>query len=141
MLELFREKKPDGVSISTYAAAREEHVLAAIHAGVKFIMIEKPLALSLKAIAHMESEAKKYGARLFVNFQRRYGAPFRWAKETVQSGKIGKVFHIELRQPCSNSLDFGPHFITARYFSSMKKCLFRLPLRLTECTKSPGMEC
>ena len=116
MQELFRKEKPDGVTISTYAAAREEHVIAAIHAGVKFILVEKPLALSLKAMAHMESEAKKYGARLFVNFQRRYGAPFRWAKETVQSGKIGKVFHIELRQPCSNSLDFGPHFINSALF-------------------------
>jgi len=127
MLELFRQEKPDGVTISTYAAAREEHVIAAIHAGVKFILIEKPLALSLKAIAHMESEAKKYGVRLFVNFQRRFGAPFQWAKEAVQSGKIGKVFHIELRQPCSNSLDFGPHFINSALFFIGEK----MPLSLT----------
>ena len=116
MMELYRNEKPDGVTISTYAAAREEHVLAAIHAGVKFIFVEKPLALSLKAISNMEREAKKYGARLFVNFQRRYGAPFQWAKDAVLSGKIGKVFHIQLRQPCSNSLDFGPHFINSALF-------------------------
>ncbi len=117
MNELFQKEQPDGVTISTYAAAREEHVITAIHAGVKFILVEKPLALSLKAIGHMESEAQKYGARLFVNFQRRYGAPFRWAKEAVLSGKIGKVLHIDLRQPFSNSLDFGPHFInSALYF-------------------------
>ena len=127
MLELFEKEKPDGVTISTYAAAREEHVIAAIHAGVKFILIEKPLALSLKAISHMESEAKKYGTRLFVNFQRRYGAPFQWAKETVASGKIGKVFHIELRQPCSNSLDFGPHFINSALFFIGEK----MPVSLT----------
>ena len=116
MRELFQKEKPDGVTISTYAAAREGHVVAAIQAGVKFILIEKPMALSLKAISRMEREAEKYGARLFVNFQRRYGAPFQWAKEAVHSGKIGRVFHIELRQPCSNSLDFGPHFINSALF-------------------------
>lgn len=127
MLELYQKEKPDGVTICTYAAAREEHVIAAIHAGVKFIFIEKPLALSLKAISHMESEAKKYGARLFVNFQRRYGAPFRWAKEAVLSGKLGKVFHIDLLQPCSNSLDFGPHFINSALFFIGEK----MPVSLT----------
>ena len=115
--EMLKQEKPDGVTISTYAPAREEHVVAAIRAGVKYILIEKPLALSNKAIANMKSEAEKYGARLFVTFQRRYGLPFELARESVLSGKIGRVYQVDLHQPFSNLLDFGPHFInSALYF-------------------------
>ena len=117
MNELLQTEKPDGVTISTYAPAREEHVLAAIRAGVKYVFIEKPLALSFAAMQNMKSEAEKYGARLFVNFQRRYGKPFEWARETALSGKIGRVYQVDLYQPFSNLLDFGPHFInSALYF-------------------------
>ncbi len=116
MNELFAKEKPDGVTISTYAPAREEHVTAAIRAGVKYILIEKPLALSFGAITRMKAEAEKYGARLFVNFQRRYGKPFELAKEAVVSGKLGKISSVELFQPCSNLLDFGPHFINSGLF-------------------------
>ena len=115
--ELLQKEKPDGVTISTYAPSREEHVLAAIRAGVKYVFIEKPLALSYSAMQNMKSEAEIYGARLFVSFQRRYGQPFVWARETVMSGKIGRVFQVDLHQPFSNFLDFGPHFInSALYF-------------------------
>ena len=117
MNELLEKEKPQGVTISTYAPAREEHVLAAINAGVKYIFIEKPLALSHSAIANMQDAAGKTGARLFVNFQRRYGLPFEKARETVLSGKIGRITEVDLHQPFSNLLDFGPHFInSALYF-------------------------
>lgn len=117
MNELLEKEKPQGVTISTYAPAREEHVLAAINAGVKYILIEKPLALSNAAIANMKAAADKAGARLFVNFQRRYGLPFEKAREACLSGKIGRITEVDLHQPFSNLLDFGPHFInSALYF-------------------------
>ena len=115
--ELLQKERPEGVTISTYAPSREEHVISAIRAGAKFILVEKPLALSFRAMQNMQSEAEKYGARLFVSFQRRYGQPFVWARETVLSGAIGRVFQVDLHQPFSNFLDFGPHFInSALYF-------------------------
>ena len=117
MNELLQKEQPDGVTICTYAPAREEHVCAAIAAGVKYILIEKPLALSNRAINNIKSASEAHGARLFVNFQRRYGAPFEWAREACLSGKIGRISHVELHQPFSNLLDFGPHFInSALYF-------------------------
>ena len=117
MYELLEKERPDGVTISTYAPSREEHVIAAIRSGAKYILIEKPLALSYSSMQNMKMEAQKYGARLFVSFQRRYGQPFEWARETVQSGKIGRVYQVDLHQPFSNFLDFGPHFInSALYF-------------------------
>ena len=117
MNELFAKERPYGCTISTWAPAREEHVLAAIAAGVKYILIEKPLSLTMDAADRMKAAADKAGARLFVNFQRRYGRPFALVKEAVEKGRLGRVETIELLQPCANALDFGPHFVNmALYF-------------------------
>jgi len=116
MAELYAKEKPDGVTVSTYAPDREAHVLMAIEAGVKNILIEKPLALTMDAADRIKATADKAGARLFVNFQRRYLKPFVLAKEAVTSGRLGTVVSVDLAQPCANALDFGPHFInTALY--------------------------
>ena len=114
--ELLAKEKLDGCTISTWAPAREEHVLAAIHAGVKNILIEKPLSLTMDAADRMKAAADKAGARLFVNFQRRYGRPFELAKAAVQGGRLGDIVSIDLAQPCANALDFGPHFVNAALF-------------------------
>lgn len=111
MNELFAKEKLDGCTISTWAPAREEHVLAAVNAGVKNILIEKPLSLTMDAADRMKAAADRAGVRLFVNFQRRFGRPFEIARETIAAGRIGAVSSVVLSQPCSNALDFGPHFI------------------------------
>lgn len=116
MKELFAREKLDGCTISTWAPAREEHVMAAINAGVGNILVEKPLALTMDAADRMKAAADKAGARLFVNFQRRYGRPFELAKEAVESGRLGTVVSVDLAQPCPNALDSGPHFINAALF-------------------------
>ena len=114
--ELLAKEKLDGCTISTWAPAREEHVLAAIHAGVKNILIEKPLSLTMAAADRMKAAADEAGARLFVNFQRRYGRPFVEAREAIAAGRLGKIVSVDLAQPCSNALDFGPHFINTALF-------------------------
>lgn len=114
--ELLAAEKPDACAVSTYAPDREEHVTAAIDAGVKVILVEKPLSLTMSAALRMKKAADAAGARLFVNYQRRYGFPFEKARETVLSGRLGRVLSIELMQPCANALDFGPHFINAALY-------------------------
>ena len=116
MNELFAKERLDGCTISTWAPAREEHVMAAIRAGVRNILIEKPLSLAMGAADRMKEAADRAGARLFVNFQRRYGRPFERAKEAVRDGRLGKIVSVDLAQPCSNALDFGPHFVNAALF-------------------------
>lgn len=111
LVDLLSKERLDGCTISTWVPAREEHVTAAIRAGVRNILIEKPLALTMAAAVRMKAAADVAGARLFVNFQRRYGLPFEKVHEIVRSGRLGKIFTLELLQPCANALDFGPHFV------------------------------
>lgn len=114
--EMFAAEKLDGCTISTWAPDRERHVLAAIEAGVPNILVEKPLALDMESADRMKAAADRAGARLFVNFQRRYGKPFDLAREAVASGRLGAVVSVDLAQPCPNALDFGPHFVNAALY-------------------------
>ena len=114
--EMFAAEMLDGCTISTWAPDREAHVTAAIEAGVRNILIEKPLSLDMSAADRIKAAAGRAGARLFVNFQRRYGRPFALAREAVASGRIGSVVSVDLAQPCSNALDFGPHFVNSALF-------------------------
>lgn len=114
--EMFAAERLDGCTISTWAPDREAHVRAALDAGVRNVLIEKPLSLDMGTADRLKLAADKAGARLFVNFQRRYGRPFELAREAIASGRIGEVVSVDLAQPCSNALDFGPHFINTALF-------------------------
>lgn len=108
MLEKLR---PEFVSICAFPPDREAMVMAALEAGAKIIWVEKPFATSLGAAHRMIAEAEARGARLFVNFQRRYGRPFEWVKEVVASGRIGRWTGAQIVQPWNQLIDFGPHLI------------------------------
>ncbi|WPJ95572.1 Gfo/Idh/MocA family oxidoreductase [Coraliomargarita algicola] len=108
---LLTAEKPDWVVVSAYASSREEMVMCAIENAAKVVWIEKPLALSLGAARRMMSAAQAAGVRLFVSYQRRYGLPFEWFR--AAAGKIGEVQSVDIVQPISNMLDFGPHQVDA----------------------------
>ena len=96
MRELYAAEKPEGVSICTFAKDRVEHVKCAIDAGVKYILVEKPVAMTLAETDEIRDYAEKRGVRLFVNFQRRFGRPFEMVKEAIDSGKLGRLYTAEL---------------------------------------------
>lgn len=111
--EMLASEKPELVSICAFPPDRENMVMAALDADVKLIWVEKPFALSLGAAQRMIEAAEKKGARLFVNFQRRYGKPFEWVKEAVQAGRIGTLYGAQIVQPNVPLIDFGPHLLDA----------------------------
>ncbi len=110
---LLTEEQPEFVSICAFPPDRESMVLAALQAGAKILWVEKPFAISMGAAHRMIKAASEAGARLFVNFQRRYGQPFEWAREAVSSGRIGKVTGVQINQPGNEVINFGPHLIDA----------------------------
>lgn len=108
---MLAQEKPDWVVVSAYASDREEMVMAAIEAGARLVWVEKPLALSLGAARRMMAAADAAEVRLVVSYQRRYGQPFVWFREAA--GKIGDILSVDIVQPISNMLDFGPHLVDA----------------------------
>ena len=62
------------------------------------MLVEKPMALNLAGADRLIAVAKEVGRRLFVRQNRRFDVPFLQALEIIRSGKIGKLFAVQLRQ-------------------------------------------
>lgn len=111
--EMLAKERPEFVSICAFPPDREVMVLAALESGAKAIWVEKPFAISMGAAHRMISAADAHQARLFVNFQRRFGSPFEWVKDAVLKGRIGKLIGAQVNQPGNQIINFGPHLIDA----------------------------
>lgn len=109
--EMLMQEKPDLVSVCAFPSAREEMVAAALEAGAKLIWAEKPFALTTASAQRMIAAAKACGARIFVGFQRRYGAPFTAAYDAIHAGRIGKLRTVSIVHPGTGFIDFGPHLV------------------------------
>jgi len=77
------------VSITTPDFAHREIALQMIEAR-KDILVEKPLATSVKDAQDIVNAAGKKGVKLMVDFQNRWNPLFIQAKQTIAQGKIGK---------------------------------------------------
>jgi UDP-N-acetylglucosamine 3-dehydrogenase len=111
---MLREEKPDVVSIATWPKLHCEMVVAAAEAGVKVIHCEKPMAVTFGEATKMAEAAKRGGAQLTFNHQRRFNLPFPKAREILKSGLIGKLIRIEAS--CSNLYDWGTHWFDMMNF-------------------------
>jgi scyllo-inositol 2-dehydrogenase (NADP+) len=90
---------PD-VELLIVATRSHEHVpmtLRALRAG-RDVLVEKPMAIDVAGADKLIAAAKSTGRRLYVRHNRRFDLPFLQAKEIVASGKLGKLFAVQLRQ-------------------------------------------
>jgi scyllo-inositol 2-dehydrogenase (NADP+) len=90
---------PD-IELVIVATRSHEHVpmtIKALRAG-RDVLVEKPMALDVACADKLIAAAKASGRRLFVRHNRRFDAPFLQAKEIIASGKLGKLFAVQLRQ-------------------------------------------
>ena len=114
--EMLAEVKPDIVSICTWPHLHEQMTIDCARAGVGLIYCEKPMADTIGGSRRMLQACDDAGTMLCFNHQRRYGNPFRMAKEMLDAGRIGKLQRIEWGG--SNIYDYGSHnFDMAQYFN------------------------
>jgi predicted dehydrogenase len=86
----------DIVDICTAGDSHEEIAIAALKAG-KHVICEKPLAnnvVEARAMAQAANEASKKSVRSMVAFNYRCVPALAMAKEFVESGKLGTIFHV-----------------------------------------------
>lgn len=60
------------------------------------VVIEKPMALNTKEANEILSAAEKNEKQVFCVMQNRYSPPSVWIKELVESGKLGKIFLVQI---------------------------------------------
>lgn len=106
----------DMVSISTWPHSHCRIVLDTIAAGVQGIHCEKPMAFTWGECKTMAAAAQRSGVKLTFNHQRRFGAPFRKAKELLDSGDIGELRQVQWG--AGDNYDYGSHnWDMASYFN------------------------
>ncbi len=94
--EMVLVKKPDAVTAfnSIYEHLKVVEVCAPL--GIH-VMVEKPLAVSLKHAKKMEKLAKKYNIHLLTNYETTWYPTNHKAYEILKSGKIGDLRKIVVR--------------------------------------------
>lgn len=85
-------KDVDVVDIGTPNDSHEEIALAAAQAG-KWVMCEKPLAMNGREARRMVEAVEKAGVPNFVWFNYRRVPAIALAKQIVDEGRLGRVFH------------------------------------------------
>lgn len=87
--ELLAEQRPDLISICSPPQTHRDQVELAVHAGVRGILCEKPMALTPQDAAAMVDCCREAGVRLALGYQLRSQLQNREAARLVQSGIIG----------------------------------------------------
>jgi predicted dehydrogenase len=87
--ELLKNPDIQAVSIATPDFAHRDITLAAAQAK-KDILVEKPLATSLKEAEEIAVAVKTAGVKLMVDYQNRVNPPFVAAKKSIEAGEIGR---------------------------------------------------
>ncbi len=85
----------DVVSIATPNGFHAEQSLKCLDAK-KHIVVEKPMALSKQDAEKVIYKALHVHKHVFAVMQNRYSPPSVWIKELIESGKLGRVFMVQL---------------------------------------------
>lgn len=91
---LVRDSRIDGIVIATPHSLHPEQVEHAAAAG-KQVFCEKPLALTTADAQRAIAACSKHGVTLAVGHNRRFAPNVMGLIETVRSGELGKLLHIE----------------------------------------------
>ena len=112
--EMLAKENLDIVSVCTWPHLHAPMVIAAAEAGVKAIHCEKPMATTYGDSKRMVEACDKNGVQLTFNHQRRFGKPYRKARELLRQGAIGDL--VRLEATCSNLYDWGTHWFDMMFF-------------------------
>lgn len=83
----------DAVSIATPNALHHPIAIAALDSG-KHVFCEKPLAVSTHQAREMVTAAQRNNRVLDVAFNHRRRADVQWAKTYVDTGALGRIYHV-----------------------------------------------
>jgi len=93
--EICNDPNVDAVYIASPNRFHAEHTITAARAG-KHVMIEKPMAISLKETEQMVAECEKAGVKLVCAHTASFGLPYRVMRKVIESGELGELRAITL---------------------------------------------
>lgn len=85
----------DVISVCTPNWLHKEHVIKSLNSG-KHVLVEKPMALSVKDCEAMITAAESMNKRLFIVKQNRFNPPIIELKKVIDAGKLGKLLSFQV---------------------------------------------
>ena len=107
---LLTDSRVDLIDICLPTPMHEEWTLKALAAG-KHVLLEKPIALDIKAAARMIAAAKKHRLHFMVAHVLRYFPEFKLIKDLVESGTHGPVLAAHFKRVISRPAWWSPKLI------------------------------
>lgn len=87
------------VCVATNGPSHAALSLAAMEAGARFLLVEKPMACSLAECDQIVAKAAATQTRVAVGHTRRYAPGYRWVRERMASGVWGQVRALWMERP------------------------------------------
>jgi len=103
--EMFEALDLDAVIVCTPHVLHYEHVMAALDRGLH-VLVEKPMAVSLRGAVEMRDKAESRGLILAVGYQRHFQPEYFYAREVIRSGRLGE-----------------PHFVVAWLTQDLRRAI------------------
>lgn len=97
--ELLKETSPDVVIVATHGPSHSEIAIKCIGAGVKYLLIEKPMACSVAECVAMETNAALYSARMAIGKINRHDPLYVFLKEKIKNREWGQLRSIYIQKP------------------------------------------
>jgi predicted dehydrogenase len=88
--KMLAQVKPEAVS-AFGAISDHIHVIRACAPLKIHVMVEKPLAISVKEAKEIDALSKKYGIQVLTNFETSWYASNQYLNELIKAGKIGEI--------------------------------------------------
>ncbi|MFZ2159107.1 MAG: Gfo/Idh/MocA family oxidoreductase [Bradyrhizobium sp.] len=92
--EMLRSVRPDAVVVATTAPSHAPLVVDAAEAGVRHILCEKPMAVSLAEADEMMAACKRSGSVLAINHQMRFMEQYTLVKALIGSDELGPLVSV-----------------------------------------------
>ena len=108
--EMLAKEKPDIIHVVAPPDVREGPIEQAGRAGVKGVIVEKPVALDPPQAGKIAALAERYSLKIAVNTQRRYFPSCQGLKALLGSGQIGDITFVRCATK-GNFLSMGPHLV------------------------------
>ena len=87
--EIAEDAGLDCVSVATPDYAHAEYAIAALRAG-KHVLLEKPMAMTVKDCASIIAARDAGGGKLMINYHNRWYPAFQEARRAIHAGEIGR---------------------------------------------------
>lgn len=116
--DLWRRGGIDLACVTTNGPSHASLAIAAMDAGARYVMIEKPMACSIAECEQMVEKAHQTGVRLAVDHPRRHAPMYRWIRDSIRTGEWGEPRSIWVQRPGIGLGCLGTHsFDLARFLT------------------------